>query len=61
MPDGTLSKGVYRKPTHKDQYLQWDSHHHIAAKYNVTGTLTHGAKTVFPELLGKNATSEGST
>ena len=26
--DGTLSITVYRKPTHTDQYMQWDSHHH---------------------------------
>ena len=26
------------KPTHTDQYLQWDSHHHISAKYSVTNT-----------------------
>ena len=24
--DGKLSVTVYRKPTHMDQYLQWDSH-----------------------------------
>ena len=30
--DGTLSITVYRKPTHTDQYLQWDSHHQLSAK-----------------------------
>ena len=36
-----------------DQYLQWDSYHHLSAKYNVINTLTHRAKTVCnkPELL----------
>ena len=50
--DGRLST-VYRKPTHTDQYLQWDSHDHLSAKYSVINTLTHRAKTVCnkPELL----------
>ena len=33
--DGSLNTKVYRKPTHIDLYLQWDSHHTIAAKYSV--------------------------
>ena len=51
--DGSLSITVYRKPMHTDQYLQWDSHHHLSAKFNVTNTLSHRAKTVCnrPELL----------
>ena len=51
--DGTLSITVYRKPTHTDQYLQWDSHHHLSAKFNVIHTLCHRASTVCskPELL----------
>ena len=36
--DGTLSITVNRKPTHTDQYLQWDSHHHFSAKFSVIQT-----------------------
>ena len=51
--DGTLSITVYRKPTHTDQYLQWDSHHHLSAKFSVIHILSHRASTVCskPELL----------
>ena len=40
---------------HTDQYLQWDSHHLLSAKYSVISTLTFRAKTVCsnPELLQK--------
>ena len=40
-------------PTHTDQYLQWDSHYHLSAKFSVIHTLSHRAKTVCskPELL----------
>ena len=53
--DGSLSISVYRKPTHTDQYLQWDSHHHLSAKFSVIQTLSHRASTVCsnPELLQK--------
>ena len=37
---------LYRKPTNMDQYLQWDSHHHLSAKYSVINALTHRARTV---------------
>ena len=62
--DGVLSTTVYRKPTQTDQYIQWDSHHHLSAKYSVISTLTHRAKTVCgnPELLPKrNGASQEST
>ena len=51
--NGSLSITVYRRPTHTDQYLQWDSHHNLSAKFSVINTLSHRAKTVCsnPELL----------
>ena len=50
--DGTFTIGVYRKPTHTDLYLPWDSNHNIAAKYSVINTLSHRALTISstPEL-----------
>ena len=44
--DCTLPITMYRKPTHTDQYLQWDSHHHLSAKFSVIHTLSHRASTV---------------
>ena len=51
--DGSLSTTVYRKPTHTDLYLQWDSHHTVSAKYSVVGTLHQRAETICssPQLL----------
>ena len=48
--DGTLSITVYRKPTHTDQYLQWDSHHHLSAKFSVIHTLSHRASTGYSKI-----------
>ena len=51
--DGKLSITVYGKPTHID--LQWDSDHHLSAKYSVINMLTHREKqyVISPELLQK--------
>ena len=51
--NGSPSITVYRKPTHTDQYLEWDSHHNLSAKFSVINTLSHRAQTVCsnPELL----------
>ena len=51
--NGTLSITVYRKPSYADQYLQWDSHHHISATLSVIHTLSPRVQTVCsgPELL----------
>ena len=37
---------MYRKLTHTDQYLHWDSNHHITAKQSVYNTLAHRTKVV---------------
>ena len=52
-PNGSLETTVYRKPTHTDQYLQWNNHHTISAKLHVVSTLHHGARAVCsnPQLL----------
>ena len=45
-PHNTLITTVYRKPTHRDQYLHWDSSHYIGARHSVYNTLAHRAKVV---------------
>ncbi len=42
---------VYRKPTHMDQYLLFDSHHPLEQKRGVIRTLQHRAESIptFPE------------
>ena len=44
--NGSLITTIYRKPTHTDQYLQWDSQHAISTKYSIISTLYHRPKTV---------------
>ena len=45
-PDGSIKTSVFRKPTHIDMYLHWDSYHHLSAEYSVINTLRHRTKTV---------------
>ena len=51
--EGSLKTTVYRKPTHIDLSLQWDSNHTVSSKYSVVGSLQHRANTICsnPELL----------
>ena len=42
----TPHTSVYRKYTHTDQYLHWDSNHNLAAKHIVYNTLAHRARVV---------------
>ena len=44
--DGSLATKVYRKPTHTNQYLHWDSHHAISNKYSIISSLLHRAKNI---------------
>ena len=41
-----MSISFYRKPTHTDLYMQWDSHNTMSSKYSVIGTLHHRAETI---------------
>ena len=44
--EGNLKTAVYRKPTHMDLYLQWDSNHTVSSKCSVVGSLQHRANTI---------------
>jgi len=43
-PDGGLTTSVYRKPTHTDQYLAYDSHHPQSVKRGIVKCLYDRAK-----------------
>ena len=54
-PHNKILTTLYRKPTHKNQYLHWDIHHNLSAKYSVYSIFTHRARTVCanPPLIQK--------
>ena len=44
--DGPLGDKVYRKPTHMDRYLHYNSFHHSSIKNSVCKTLINRAKAI---------------
>ena len=55
MTPNSIESTVYRKPTHRDRYLDYKSNHCISVKLSVIHTLIHRAKQVCstPEFLAK--------
>ena len=51
--DRNLTIDVYRKPTHTDQYLRFESHHPLKHKLGVIKTLQHRAKEIPTTTQGK--------
>ena len=47
-PNNTLVTTVYRKPTHMEQYLHWNSNQFISAKTSLFNTLVFGGKWYAP-------------
>ena len=50
--DGKLHKSVYRKPTHTDQYLAYDSHHPRSVKLDIVKCLHDRAERIITKPSG---------
>ena len=48
-PNGHVKLMVYRKKTHTEQYLHFDSHHPVQHKLSVIGTLLDRCRTIVSE------------
>ena len=47
--DGRVKFKIYKKPTHTDQYLMFDSNHHIGQKLGIVNTLNYRIDTLVTE------------
>ena len=52
--NGVIVVDVYRKPTHTDRYLDFDSHHNSQHKISTASTLLHRALNLPNSSEGKN-------
>ena len=58
LPDGSLKIVIYRKPTHTDQYLNFQSNHPLEHKLGIVCTLYHRANTVISQDSDKKQETE---
>ena len=56
--DGHINVEVYRKPTHTDQYLMFESHHPLEQKLSVIRTLFNRAETIVTSVEAKSKEQE---